>query len=83
MNLAQRIIIKTVKVYKKCISSRFPSKCKFIPVCSDYMVESIKEFGSLKGFCLGIKRVLRCNHFSKGGYDPVPVNINGEYKWLM
>ena len=46
-------------------------KCKFIPTCSNYGIEAIKEYGSIKGTFLTIKRILRCNPFSKGGYDPL------------
>jgi len=45
--------------------------CRFIPTCSDYTLQSIKKHGLLKGMALGLWRFLRCNPFSKGGYDPV------------
>ena len=83
MNIAQKSTIKMVKIYKKIISPLFPKKCRFYPTCSEYMIESIKTFGATKGFFMGIARIGRCNHFHKGGYDPVPLNINGEYKWLL
>jgi hypothetical protein len=47
--------------------------CKYNPTCSNYTIEAIKEYGSIKGMYLGIKRIIRCNPFSKGGYDPVPI----------
>jgi len=46
--------------------------CKFIPTCSEYSIQAIEKFGALKGGLLSIWRILRCNPFSKGGYDPVP-----------
>ena len=46
--------------------------CKYIPTCSEYAIQAIEKYGVLKGVFLGIWRILRCNPFSKGGYDPVP-----------
>jgi len=46
--------------------------CKFIPTCSEYGIQAIEKYGALKGGLLTIWRILRCNPFSKGGYDPVP-----------
>lgn len=48
------------------------SCCKYFPTCSRYAVEAIERFGALKGTGLAVWRILRCNPFSKGGYDPVP-----------
>ena len=47
------------------------NNCKFIPTCSNYGIEAIKEYGSIKGTILTIKRIIRCNPLNKGGYDPV------------
>lgn len=47
--------------------------CKFYPTCSEYTKQAINEYGAFKGTVLGIKRILRCNPFSKGGFDPVPI----------
>ena len=46
--------------------------CKYFPTCSQYAIEALEKYGVIKGLRLGIKRILRCNPFSKGGYDPVP-----------
>ena len=70
-------------VYKKCISPLLPHACKFTPSCSTYTNESIQMWGFFKGTYLGIKRIFRCNPWSKGGLDPVKINIKGDYKWLM
>ncbi len=66
----KKILIKLIKWYQK-LPGNFHFSCKFYPSCSEYMLEAIEEYGSLKGGWLGIKRILRCNPFSKGGYDPV------------
>ena len=47
------------------------SMCKFTPTCSNYGIEAIKEYGSIKGTLLTLKRIIRCNPLSKGGYDPL------------
>ncbi|MGP1458634.1 MAG: membrane protein insertion efficiency factor YidD [Treponema sp.] len=61
-----------IRVYQKCISPLFPSCCRYTPTCSQYALEAIKKYGAGKGSFLAIKRILRCNPFFKGGYDPVP-----------
>lgn len=48
------------------------SRCKYIPTCSQYAIEAIRKYGCIKGTLLAGWRILRCNPFSKGGYDPVP-----------
>jgi putative membrane protein insertion efficiency factor len=58
--------------YKRVISPLLPPACRFTPTCSEYMYEALQKYGPLKGLSLGIRRVLRCNPFCKGGYDPVP-----------
>ena len=69
----KKIIIYIIKFYKKYISSIISfngNHCKFYPTCSEYMMQAIEKYGTIKGMYLGIKRILRCNTFSKkGGYD--------------
>ena len=62
----KNILIKIIKKYH--------DSCKFIPTCSNYMIEALEEHGLIKGLFLGIKRILRCNPFTnkKYVYDPVP-----------
>ena len=71
-----------VYFYKYCISPLIPHSCKFYPTCSCYMLDAINQFGII-GVFKGLKRVSRCNPWNKNsGYDPVPINIKGEIKWL-
>ncbi|MED9968992.1 MAG: membrane protein insertion efficiency factor YidD [Ruminococcus sp.] len=68
----KKILIAAIMFYKKGISPYTKSKCKYYPTCSQYGIEAIEKFGALKGSALTIWRIIRCNPFSKGGYDPVP-----------
>ncbi len=70
----KRILIFLIDLYKKIISPIFEYlgvHCKYYPTCSQYMKQAIEKYGTIKGVFLGIKRILRCNPFSKGGYDPL------------
>ena len=67
------IILKAmIRFYQKCISPILGKNCRFYPTCSQYMYTAIETHGACKGFWLGFKRLLRCQPFSRGGYDPVP-----------
>lgn len=69
-----QIMINIIKFYKKHISiflEKNGVKCKFYPTCSEYAIQSLEKYGFLKGMFLAIKRFLKCNPFSKGGYDPL------------
>ncbi|MCQ2475582.1 MAG: membrane protein insertion efficiency factor YidD [Clostridia bacterium] len=68
----KKILISIIRFYQRFISPLFPPSCRYIPTCSQYAVEAIKIHGALKGSLLAFYRVLRCNPFSSGGYDPVP-----------
>ena len=68
----KRLLIALIRFYKKAISPYRPNCCIFVPSCSQYAMEAIEKYGALKGGWLTVKRLLRCNPFSKGGYDPVP-----------
>ncbi len=65
------VIISILRIYKKVLSPILPRACRFYPTCSAYTVEAIRKKGVLKGLGMGFYRVLRCNPFSAGGYDPV------------
>jgi uncharacterized protein len=68
----KRVMIAIVRGYKKYISPLIPPSCRFTPTCSEYAIEAIQRHGALKGGLLAAWRILRCNPFCKGGYDPVP-----------
>jgi len=69
----KRILIGLIKFYRTYISGlKAAPTCKYIPTCSEYGIEAIEKYGTLKGGILTMWRILRCNPFSKGGYDPVP-----------
>ncbi len=68
----KRPLIWLIRFYQKNISPLTPPCCKYYPVCSVYGIQAIERFGAFKGFFLILWRILRCNPFSSGGYDPVP-----------
>lgn len=70
----KKVLIKIIEWYQRHISVWFQSKhimCKFYPTCSEYTKQAIEKYGVVKGIVLGVWRILRCNPFSKGGYDPL------------
>jgi putative membrane protein insertion efficiency factor len=71
-DIMKRILIFLIRFYRKYISPMKHTKCPYIPTCSEYGLEAIEKYGAFKGSLLAIWRILRCNPFSSGGYDPVP-----------
>ena len=67
------LMIGLLKFYQKFISPLKPNCCRFTPTCSTYAIEAFRKRGFFVGFILTVWRVLRCNPFCKGGYDPVPL----------
>ena len=65
-------LINLIRIYQRYISPYKGTKCPYYPSCSEYGIESIQKFGTLKGTILASYRILRCNPLSKGGVDPVP-----------
>ena len=70
--LIQRMMLWCIEYYRLYISPRHPGCCRYSPTCSEYAKEAIIRFGPFKGSALAIWRILRCNPFSRGGFDPVP-----------
>ncbi|MDD3401687.1 MAG: membrane protein insertion efficiency factor YidD [Eubacteriales bacterium] len=68
----KRVLIRCIRFYQTQISPALPNRCRFTPTCSQYAVEAIQKHGAFKGMGLAAWRILRCNPFCKGGYDPVP-----------
>lgn len=68
----KKILIGMIRFYQKYLSPLKSTRCPYIPTCSQYGLEAIEKYGALKGSLLAAWRILRCNPFSKGGYDPVP-----------
>ncbi len=65
------IFIFIIKFYKKFISPFLGRNCRFYPTCSSYSLEAIEKYGAIKGGYMSVKRILKCNPFHPGGYDPV------------
>ncbi|MBQ7365138.1 MAG: membrane protein insertion efficiency factor YidD [Clostridia bacterium] len=74
MNPLKKLVIFPIKLYQKFISPLKPPCCRFTPSCSQYAIEAVMEWGVIIGLLLALWRILRCNPFSKGGEDPVPIN---------
>jgi len=70
--LARRLLVGMVRLYQRTISRVLPPSCRFVPSCSSYMIQAVERHGALRGVLLGAWRILRCNPFCRGGYDPVP-----------
>jgi putative membrane protein insertion efficiency factor len=68
----KRVLLATIAAYQRRISPAFPRRCRYEPTCSSYAAESISRFGATRGSLLAAWRLLRCNPFSHGGFDPVP-----------
>lgn len=67
----KKILISVIKFYKRFISPYIGPRCRFYPTCSEYSIQAIEKYGMYKGIWLSTKRIIRCNPFSKGGYDPL------------
>jgi putative membrane protein insertion efficiency factor len=67
----KRVLLAPIGLYQRFISPALPRRCRYEPTCSDYAMQSIRRFGA-RGILLALWRLLRCNPFSHGGFDPVP-----------
>ncbi len=63
-------VISVLKFYKKVVSPFLPKSCRFYPTCSQYAIDAVKKYGVIKGALKAFYRIIRCNPFNKGGYDP-------------
>lgn len=71
--MIKKFIIELIKLYRRYLSPlKKRNSCIYTPTCSLYAIEAVEKYGIFKGGFLACKRIIRCNPFSKGGYDPVP-----------
>lgn len=68
----RRVLLRIIRGYQNWVSPMLPSACRFQPTCSEYGYQAIAKYGIIRGGAMAVWRVLRCNPFNKGGYDPVP-----------
>ena len=66
------VALGMIRFYKRFISPGLGSNCRFYPSCSEYTYQAVEKYGVLRGSLMGGWRIMRCNPFNKGGYDPVP-----------
>ena len=71
LRLPARLMIGCIRLYQKTAPLR-PPMCRYQPSCSEYAAQAIRKYGLFAGFALGVRRIVRCNPFTSGGYDPVP-----------
>ena len=72
----RRLFCGCIRCYQKHISPHFPAVCRYRPSCSHYAIGAIQRYGSVRGGWLAFLRILRCNPFSDGGWDPVPLKYH-------
>jgi len=78
----KKIMIAAIRLYQKYLSPLKGTKCPYFPSCSGYGLEAIETHGAFRGGLLALWRILRCNPFSKGGYDPVPEEFLRKKKYV-
>ena len=71
MNILTYSLIKLIKIYRFLISPLLGHSCRYLPTCSEYSIEALKNYGFLKGSLLSLKRVLSCHPWGSGGFDPI------------
>lgn len=69
--MGKAALIALIRLYQKTLSPLLPPACRFHPTCSDYAIEAIRVYGPARGLVKAAWRILRCNPYSKGGFDPV------------
>ena len=70
-SICTKCVINLINIYKYLISPLLGNNCRFLPTCSEYTKESIIKFGLVKGVWLGLKRIVKCHPWGKGGHDPI------------
>ena len=78
-----KLTARAIAIYKRYYNPLFAGRCKYVPSCSAYTGQAVRKRGFLVGAAMGLWRIVRCNPFSRGGYDPVKDNFRGKAKWLL
>ncbi len=81
--MIKKICNKLIVFYKRHISPSLGKTCIYTPTCSMYTQDAIEKYGVVRGILKGCRRILRCNPFAKGGFDPVKENLKGSAKWTL
>ncbi|HEX4785378.1 MAG TPA: membrane protein insertion efficiency factor YidD [Candidatus Sulfotelmatobacter sp.] len=68
---AQYFVLRLLRAYKWAVSPLFLPACRYVPTCSEYAMEAVERYGGFRGGLMAVLRLLRCNPFARGGYDPV------------
>ena len=76
----RQVLVYCIKIYQNTIGLILPSACRFEPSCSCYAIQAIKKHGAFAGIFLAFIRIIRCNPWVAGGYDPVPEKLSGIFK---
>ena len=72
MSIFARVTVLMIRGYQVTLSPLLPAACRYQPSCSAYTLEAVERYGAMRGGWMGMRRILRCHPFARGGYDPVP-----------
>lgn len=70
-NISQRTVLSLLRIYRWAVSPLLPPACRYVPTCSEYAMEAVERYGTMKGGAKAVWRVMRCHPFTRGGLDPV------------